>query len=294
MATTVVLDGHPLPLEEAVISVFDRGFLYGDSVYEVVRTYRGVPFEREAHLERLASSAARIGMELPVTQEVLAKEMELAHRHSGNPDSYVRVVVTRGSGKIGLDPALAEGPRRVIIAQDVTQMVPPASVYEDGVEVALVSVRRNLRSAIDPQAKTGNYLNSVMAIAEARTTGAYEAVMLDHQGFITEGSSSNVFVVIGGMVFTPPVGAGILMGVTRTAVLHVARSSGIRVLELPLPEQVFEEADEMFITSSIRELVPVVRVSGRTIGDGKPGAVTKRLRTLFAAHVEAYVAARSA
>lgn len=291
MATTVVLDGRPLPLEEAVISVFDRGFLYGDSVYEVVRTYQGVPFERDAHLQRLAGSAARIGMELPVSQDVLAKELDLAHRVSGNPDSYVRVMVTRGSGKIGLDPALAEVPRRVVIAQDVTQMVPPPKVYEEGVEVALVSVRRNLRSAIDPQAKTGNYLNSVMAIAEARTTGAYEAVMLDHQGFITEGSSSNFFLVIGGMLFTPPIDAGILMGVTRTAVLRVARAAGIRVLELPLPEQAIDEADEVFITSSIREIVPVVRVSGKTIGSGKPGDVTRRLRALFAAHVEAYTRA---
>lgn len=285
MGTTVVLDGRLVLPAEAAISVFDRGFLYGDSVYEVLRTYGGVPFEMDAHLERLAGSAARIGMQLPFSAEIFEREVALAHTESKNPDSYVRIIVTRGGGKIGLDPALAEAPRRVIIAEDVTKMSPPKSAYTDGVEIALVGVRKNLRSAIDPQAKTGNYLNSVMALAEARASGAYEAVMLDHQGFITEGSSSNVFLVIGGLVFTPPIDVGILKGVTRTAVLSVARNNGVRVLETQLAAAMIDEAEEMFITSSVREIVPVVRVNGHDVGSGKPGPVTQRIRALFDEYV---------
>jgi branched-chain amino acid aminotransferase len=287
MATTVVLDGELVGPERATISVLDRGFLYGDSVYEVLRTYQGVPFEIEAHLERLEGSAARIGMKLNVPPNVLRDEILKAHRSSGNPDSYVRVIVTRGAGKIGLDPALAVGPKRIVIAQDVSEMTPPARAYSDGVEIALVSVRRNLRSAIDPQAKTGNYLNSVMAIAEARQSGAYEAVMLDHQGFITEGSSSNIFLVIGGMLLTPPIDAGILKGVTRRVVLEVAKRGGIRVLEIPLPEATAHEADEVFITSSIREVVPVSKISERELG--KPGPVTLKVRALFKEYVEDHI-----
>src|SRR5262245_55321500 len=292
MTSRVSLNGRILPPEAATVSVFDRGFLYGDSVYEVLRAYRGVPFELEAHLERLASSAARIAMSLPIETSVLASEIQLAMKAGGNPDAYLRVIVTRGSGKIGLDPALAERPRRIVICQNVSEMVPPAAAYEDGVELALVDVRRNLREAIDPEAKTGNYLNSVLAVAEARKRGAYEALMLDHRGLITEGSSSNIFLVIGGLILTPPIGAGILRGVTRGAVLEVAKKGGLRALEIPLPAETVDEADEAFITSSIREIVPVASINGRRVGASAPGPLTRRVQQLFREHVEAYVAAR--
>jgi branched-chain amino acid aminotransferase len=292
MTTVVCLDGALVPPEEASISIFDRGFLYGDSVYEVLRAYRGVPFELEAHLERLAGSAARIAMALPVETSVLVSDIQASLKAGGNPDAYLRVVVTRGGGKIGLDPALAQNPRRIVIAQNVAEMVPAPTAYTDGVEMALVDVRRNLREAIDPEAKTGNYLNSVLAVAEARKRGAYEALMLDHRGLITEGSSSNVFLVIGGLVLTPPVAAGILRGVTRRVVLEAAAKAKLRTLEVPLSADTLEQVEEMFLTSSIREVVPVTRIDGKAIGDGRPGPVTRRVQQLFRQSVDEYVAAR--
>lgn len=292
MGTLVSIDGHIVPPESATISVFDRGFLYGDSVYEVVRTYEGVPFELEHHLDRLFGSAERIAMAMPFSRELLTEETLKAHRASGNEDSYVRLVVTRGSGPIGLDIALAETPRRIIIIKTLDGMRPSPSAYEDGVKIALVGVRRNLRAAIDPMAKTGNYLNSVMALAEARAVSAYEAVMLDHRDFVTEGASSNVFAVVGDVILTPPVDAGILVGVTRAVVLKVARQAGLRVLELPLTEQTLcHDAEEVFITSSVREVVPVTAIDDRKVGHGRPGPITKKVMSLFAEYVSAYVRA---
>lgn len=287
MATVVFLNGDPVAPERAVVSVFDRGFLYGDSVYEVVRTYRGVPFELQAHLARLAGSAALIGMTLQVPLSTLGEEVRRAHAASGNEESYVRVVVTRGGGEIGLDPALAEAPLRVIIAQ--TLKPPGPEVYAAGAKIALVAVRRNLRTAVDPQAKTGNYLNSVMALAEARARGGYEALMLDHRDLVTEGASSNVFMVVSNVILTPSLDVGILHGVTRHVVIEVARKSGLRVLEVPIVEHMLKSADEVFLTSSIREIVPVVQVDDAVIGSGRPGPTYVRVRSEFAAHVEAYV-----
>jgi branched-chain amino acid aminotransferase len=291
MGTLVSIDGASVEPEAAVISVFDRGFLYGDSVYEVIRTYRGVPFELEAHLLRLLGSAERIGMRLPVSLHTIGEEASAAHRGSGNADSYLRIIVTRGAGPIGLDPGLAEHPTRIVIAKPLE--APPPEVYAQGATIALTSVRRNLREAIDPRAKTGNYLNSVLAIGEAKRRGAFEAVMLDHRDLVTEGSSSNVFVVVGGALLTPPLEAGILEGVTRTVVMKVALAAGIPVLEVPLTERALVSAHEVFITSSIREIVPIVRVDDRVIGDGRPGPTTARVRALFADYVEDYVASHT-
>ena len=289
MGTIVSLNGVLVPPEAARISVFDRGFLYGDSVYEVIRTYQGVPFELDAHLRRLDSSAQRIGMGLPVSLDQLAAELAEAHAASKNPDSYLRVVATRGSGPLGLDPGLAVDQVRMVIAMPLNPPGPEA--YRDGVGIALVSVRRNLRDAIDPQAKTGNYLNSVMALAEAKARGAYEAVMLDHRDYVTEGASSNVFCVMGEAVLTPPLDVGILEGITRAAVFKVCQQAGLRVLELPLTAAALA-ADEVFITSSIREIVPVVRVDDAPVGAGVPGPMYTRIRALFDAYVAEYVAAR--
>lgn len=294
MGTLVSIDGHIVPPEKATISIFDRGFLYGDSVYEVVRTYEGVPFELDHHLERLEGSAARISMSMPYPRAQLAEETLRAHQASGNTDSYIRIVVTRGAGPIGLDIALAEAPCRIVVVKSLEGMRPPPAAYAEGVKIALVGVRRNLRAAIDPMAKTGNYLNSVMALAEARASGAYEAVMLDHRDFVTEGASSNVFVVVGDVLLTPPVDAGILVGVTRAVVLKVARAAGLRVLELPFSaDTLHRDADEVFITSSVREIVPVTQVDEVRIGDGKPGPLTRRVMDLFAAYVQAYVRAHA-
>lgn len=290
MPPIVSVNGELLRPEDAVVSVFDRGFLYGDSVYEVVRAYRGVPFELDAHLARLEGSAERIAMRLPVSLGELREETLRALRASGYDDAYLRLVVTRGSGEIGLDIALARSPVRVIFVQELN--LPSPAAYSDGVRLALVSVRRNLRAAIDPLAKTGNYLNSVLALAEARARGCYEAVMLDHRDCVTEGSSSNIFAVTGGVLITPPLEVGILNGVTRSVVLRVAERANVQVLELPLTEPILRRADEVFITSSIREIVPVVAVDDAEIGGGRPGPVYRKVQALFSQYVSEYVEAR--
>lgn len=289
MGVVVSLDGVLLAGDKAKVSVFDRGFLYGDSVYEVLRTYQGVPFEEDRHLARLLASAERIGMALPAPLRTLSEELWAAHRASGNADSYLRLVCTRGAGPIGLDPALAVDPVRLVIAQPVQ---PPAtSVYLDGASLALVSVRKNLKTAIDPQAKTGNYLNSVLAVAEAKKRGAFEAVLLDHQGTVTEGASSNVFAVLGGTILTPPVEVGILEGITRTVILELARRLNLRLVETPISAGVLLAAEEILISSSIREIVPIVKVDEITIGDGRPGPVFGRLRAEFQRYVTEYTEA---
>jgi branched-chain amino acid aminotransferase len=289
MSTVVSIDGRITPPKRARISVFDRGFLYGDSIYEVLRTYGGQLFELPRHLARLRRSAELIGLDLPLSEELLKGRMADAVRASRTSESYVRLIVTRGEGEIGLDPALAVDPHVIVIVRALHP--PPPEIYRDGVEVAVVDVRRNSRLAIDPAAKTGNYLNSVLALREARARGAYEALMLDTQGRVTEGSSSNVFAVLAGRVVTPPLD-GILEGVTRRVVLDLARSLGLPTAEAQLLPEDLLRAEELFLTSTIRELVPIVRVDGRTIGSGKPGALTLRLHEAFRKAVDRVDVAR--
>lgn len=288
MGRIVNLDGSLVAPEQAVVSVFDRGFLYGDSVYEVVRTYRGRLFELPAHLERLSESARRIALELPWPVEKLAAECRRTVDASGNPESYLRVVVTRGEGELGLDPALARGGRVVLIAQPLA--TPPPEAYEQGVTLALVGAEatgRNLREAIDPAAKTGNHLNAVLAMKAARERGAYEALLLDGRGRVTEAASANVFAVRKGSLVTPPLAAGILEGVTRRVVLALAKKLGVPVHETELWPNDLYRANEVFITSTTRELVPVTRIAREgdsvTVGTGRPGPVTRRLLEAFRA-----------
>ena len=288
MPTVVNVDGVLVPPEQAKVSVFDRGFLYGDSVYEVIRTYGGRPFEQEAHLARLRHSADRIGLspKWDAARAALEIERTLAAARGGDAidpgaapwnagERYVRVVMTRGAGEIGLDPALAVDPVALVIVQALVG--PPASAYRDGVAVAIVGVRRADPEAIDPSAKTGAHLPNVLAVREARAAGAHEALLLDGHGLVTEGSSSNVFAVTGGVVRTPPLGAGILEGVTRGVVLRLARGLGVAAEEVPLRPEDLEGADEVFITSTVREIVPVTRLGPHPVGAGRPGPVTRRL-----------------
>jgi branched-chain amino acid aminotransferase len=286
--SVVNLDGNIVPPAQARVSAFDRGFLYGDSIYEVIRTYGGRPFELEAHLVRLRRSGERIGLEPKWDRDRTAMEIERtleASRGGDEPDPaaapwnvgerYLRVVMTRGAGVIGLDPALAVDPVALVIAQPLP--APPLRAYVDGVPAAIVGLRRASPLAIDPMAKTGSHLPNVLAIREARAAGAYEAFLLDDDGFVTEGASSNVFAVRGAKVVTPPLAAGILEGVTRGVVLRLARRIGISAEETPLRAEDLEGADEVFLTSTIREIVPIVRLGSRQVGSGRPGPVTTRL-----------------
>jgi branched-chain amino acid aminotransferase len=294
MPTVVNLDGVLVPPEQAKVSVFDRGFLYGDSVYEVIRTYGGRPFELEAHLARLRHSAERIGLAPKWDAARTAREIERtldASRGGDRPDPeaapwnagerYVRVVMTRGAGEIGLDPALAVDPVALVVVQPLAG--PPARAYREGVKAAIVGVRRAAPDAVDPSAKTGAHLPNVLAVKQARDAGAYEAVLLDGRGFVTEGSSSNVFAVAAGVLRTPPVGAGILEGVTRGVVLRLARRAGVAAEEAALRPEDLEQADEVFITSTVREIVPVARLGDHLVGRGVPGPVTRRLHAEFRA-----------
>jgi branched-chain amino acid aminotransferase len=290
--SVVNVDGDLLAPGEAKVSVFDRGFLYGDSVYEVVRTYGGRPFELDAHLARLAHSADRIALQLRWTARRTAEEVHrtLVAARGGDPpdldaapwnlgERYVRIVMTRGAGEIGLDPALAVDPRAIVIVQPLRG--PPVRAYEEGVKVALAGLRRASPRAVDPTAKTGAHLSHVLAVREARAAGAHEALLLDDGGFVTEGSSSNVFAVRHGRLATPPLAAGILEGVTRGVVLRLARRLGVEVDEVALRPEDLEGAEEAFITSTVREIVPVVRIGERTVGAGRPGPVTRRLHGAF-------------
>ncbi|MEK6606560.1 MAG: aminotransferase class IV [Myxococcota bacterium] len=276
----VWVDGRITAPEDARISVFDRGFLYGDSVYEVLRTVRGEPLDLADHLERLARSAERIAIALPRTLGAIDEAVRATLKAAGNDDAYVRIVVTRGAGEIDLDPASARGGSLVVIAKPLK--MPPSELFERGAAVAIVHVRRNARQAVDPAVKSGNYLNNILALAEARARGCYEAIMCDADGAIAEGASSNVFVVAGGVVRTPPLDVGLLEGITRRKVLESCARAGMQAREDRFFPDDLRGADEAFLTSSIRGVMPVVRVDTSAIADGRPGPVTRRLMALYA------------
>jgi branched-chain amino acid aminotransferase len=276
----VWIDGAVVDAEVARVPVFDRGFLYGDSVYEVTRVFGGRPFALGEHLSRLERSADGIGMAIPPRTDI---ERAVADTCAavGQTDLYLRIIVTRGAGEITLDPAMADRPRLIVIARPVKP--PPPEAYRDGVEVALVRHSRSAPGAasVDPSVKSGNYLVSVLAVAEARRRGAFEAILCDPVGRITEGSSSNFFVVRGGRIATPPLSAGLLEGITRRHVIRLARSNAIAVDETPLWPVDLYTADEAFLTSSVRGVVPIARVDERPIGSGRPGAITVRVMSLY-------------
>jgi branched-chain amino acid aminotransferase len=280
MSSLVSIDGRILRPEEATISVFDRGFLYGDSVFETIRTYGGVPFALEDHLVRLERSAARVWIELPVPSAQIGREILDVVQVAGNPESYIRVMVTRGRGdSLGLDPELAHQPRRIIIVQPLEPS--PARFYEQGIHTVTYKTERIADETAASGAKLGNYLMAVLAMRAARQAGADEALILDRAGNVLEGSTSNVFAVLGKKLVTAPEQAAILVGITRARVLAIAAELGLPVEQRPLPLAELRAADEVFITSSIREVVPVVRVDDATIGSGRPGPTTLELLRRF-------------
>lgn len=279
-----MIDGRPMAPEAARVSVFDRGFLYGDSVFEALRTYGGRPFALARHLARLAQSASRVHIDLPVSVEQIGREVESAVVGAGNAESYVRLTLTRGVGDaLGLDPGLARHPLRVVIVTPLKS--PPPEQYRDGVAVITHRSERVTDGNSATGAKVGNYLVAVLANREARQASAAEALIVDGRGHVLEGATSNVFAVLGdGTLVTPPESDGILLGITREAVLTVATQLGVRVRFQSLSLELLKEAAEIFFTSSIRELMPVVSVDGATIGDGRPGIVTLKLLTAFREH----------
>lgn len=278
MTVRVYVNGNVTDEGSAVISIFDRGFLYGDSVYEVLRTAGGHPVDFDRHLDRLARSAGAIALALPAEQAIRRAVAETLAA-AGNPEAYIRIVVTRGAGRIALDLDAAGTPSLIVITQPLK--MPRAELYTDGAHIAIVAVERTSRRAVDPAVKSGNYLNSIMALAEAQRLGAYEAIMLGPDGRVAEGSTSNVFAVRGGVLTTPALMTGILAGITRQRVIELARGAGLAAGEGDLYPDDVRGADEVFITSSIRGVMPVRQVDDRPVSGGAPGPITRRLMDAY-------------
>jgi branched-chain amino acid aminotransferase len=264
---------------DAKVSVFDRGLLYGDSVFETIGTYGGRPFALKEHVRRLRRSADLVFIELGVSDEELSVEVERAIELAENAESYVRVIVTRGSGELGLDPALAVAPQRIIIVTPLHR--PPETAYTDGVTAITYRTTRTTDDTFAMGAKVGNYLVAVLAMRQAKPLGANEALIVDGLGRIVEGATSNVFLVKDGRLVTPAENAGILAGITREVVLAAAKLEGISV-EFACPTVADAmDADELFITSSIRQMLAVTHVDGNRIGAERPGPVYRCLFACF-------------
>ncbi|HXJ22579.1 MAG TPA: aminotransferase class IV [Polyangia bacterium] len=279
MPIRVYMAGRVCLPEEAKISVFDRGFLYGDSVYETIGTAHGRLFAARDHLVRLERSAERIGLRCPPRADIeraIAQTVEAA----GNPESRVRVMLTRGSGKLDLDPASVDDPQLIVLVFPLG--APTPEMYAKGVAVTVVTITRNSPRAIDPAVKSGNYLNNVLALGEARRrNGAYEAILCADDGCIAEGASSNIFVVRGRQIWTPPPEVGILDGITRAKVLDLCRAHELPLVERRFSPDELRGADEAFITSATRAVLPVTLVDGKPVGAGVPGPVTRRVMALY-------------
>ena len=273
------LNGKMVPREEARISVLDHGLLYGASVYETLRTYGGKPFLLDAHLARLRESARGICLSLPFSDSQLKEEVRKTLGASNNPESALRIIVTCGEGDLGYDPALCASPSLILLAYPLVP--PPSEVYERGVAVSLVSIRRNLTDALNPVVKSGNLMNPRLAWIEAYRKGAYEALMCNYKGELTECAMSNLFLIKHEVLKTPAPESGILPGLTRNLVLQVARDQSMNAQETSLIPGDLLEADEAFLTATSREIVPVVRCDERVIGTGYPGPLTRWLHERY-------------
>ncbi len=265
--------------ENPSISVFDHGFLFGDSVYEVIATHNNKPIFMEEHLHRLTNSANGISLALPNDQNWFVREINKTLQAAGNEESYIRIVVTRGVGDIDIDPTSCQNPNVLIYVaphKDYAQ-----DNYIKGINVALVSIKRNPKEALNPGIKTGNYLNNVLAIVEAKKLGAKDALMLSPSGYLTECTTSNIFLVQGERILTPSLDCGILPGITRDTVIQLAKENGLPVEEGEWPPETLEKADEIFITGTLKKIMPVTQLDGRSIGKGKPGPVTQKLIRLY-------------
>jgi branched-chain amino acid aminotransferase len=277
MTTRINLNGEIC--EDAHISVFDHGFLFGDSVYEVISTYKGHLCFAQEHLDRLRNSARAISLEIPLSDDQFVAEIDKTLKAAGNTESYIRIIVTRGVGEIDIDPETCTGPNVLILVKPIVKY--PEENYVNGINVALVSVKRNPKEALNPGIKTGNYLNNVLAKMEARKSGASDALMLNPSGQLTECTTSNFFFIRDQRLMTPSLECGILSGITRDVVLRLARESGILVEEGEWPAEVLQNADESFITGTVKMVMPVTSLDGRPIGNGKPGPITKMLMRLY-------------
>jgi branched-chain amino acid aminotransferase len=271
----IYVDGNYYSEQDAKVSVFDHGLLYGDGIFEGIRIYHGRVFRLKEHIDRLFYSAKAILLDIPMTHADLMKATVETCRQNNLREGYIRLLVTRGKGTLGLNPNRCKNPSIIIIA-DTIQLYPP-EYYDKGLEIITVPTTRNLHNAVNPAIKSLNYLNNILAKIEANNSGCEEAVMLNSEGYVAECTGDNIFIVKDGQMFTPPLSAGALYGITRKVVIDMARESNMPVTEPNLTRYDLFNADECFLTGTGAELVPVVKIDGRVIGSGVPGPVTRDL-----------------
>lgn len=284
----IYLNDRFVDRKEALVSVFDHGFLYGDGVYETLRTYDGRFFMLPQHLARLQRSARLIGLAVPLHEQdwpVLLREAVARNRLT---EAHVRITLSRGEGELGLDPTLCPRPTLVVMAKPIARY--PTHLFQEGILLALAATRRNLATALPPQIKSLNFLNNILAKREAGQAGAFDALMLNAEGLLTECTTSNFFFVCGGRLYTPSVDCGILDGITRAVVLTLARENGMSVEEGRYPAESLAHAEEAFLTNTSMEIMPVRALDRTPIGAGHPGPVTRRLRELFRSNLVRFLA----
>jgi branched-chain amino acid aminotransferase len=275
----IYLNGKLVPEKDAKVSVFDHGLLYGDGVFEGIRTYNRRVFMLKEHIDRLYMSAKAIALEIPMTREQMTKAVVATCKANKTYNGYIRLVVTRGVGTLGLNPFVCKTPQVIIIAADI--QLYPKELYEAGLAIVTVGTIRNLPEAVNPAIKSLNYLNNILAKIEAINSGCMEAIMLNAQGTVSEATGDNVFAVKGNLLLTPLVTSGCLEGITRNCVMNLARKSGMEVREVTMSRYDLYTADEVFLTGTAAEVIGVVRIDSRDIGNGKPGPRTQKLVRQF-------------
>ncbi|MCR3922994.1 MAG: branched-chain-amino-acid transaminase [Firmicutes bacterium] len=281
MSRIIYVNGHYLPEEKATVSVFDHGFLYGDGVFEGIRAYGGKVFRLDEHLARLYESAKSIMLTVPESYEEMKEVVLQTIRENKLQDAYIRVVISRGTGDLGLDPRKCPKATTVVIASSI--VLYPQELYEKGLSVISVATRRNVADALDPQIKSLNYLNNILVKIEANRAGVIEAIMLNAQGYVAEGTADNIFIIKNKQLYTPPTYVGALNGITRQVIFEAAVAAGYEVAEKPFTRHELYVADECFLTGTAAEVIPVIEVDGRIIGTGTPGSITNELIKRFRA-----------
>jgi branched-chain amino acid aminotransferase len=277
--TRVYINGKLFDQSEAKVSVYDHGLLYGDGIFEGLRIYAGKVFRLREHIDRLYDSARAIHLEIPIPRDAMIQAVNNTVAANPRQEGYVRLVVTRGAGTLGLDPRKTSDPQIIIIVDDISLY--PAELYEKGLEIVTAATIRNHPNALSPRIKSLNYLNNILAKIEGARAGCQEALMLNHVGEVAECTGDNVFIVKRGLLQTPPSHAGILEGITRNAVIELAEQAGIPFREATLTRHDVYTADECFLTGTAAEVIAVVKCDDRVIGAGKPGPITRQLRERF-------------
>jgi branched-chain amino acid aminotransferase len=286
MGSFAAVDDWVGPTAEARLSVLDNGFVFGDGVYETLRTYAGRPFHLDRHLDRLRRSSARLGFDVSVSDAELTATLDRVLDGAANDESFIRIIASRGVGDISYRFERVQGPTVVIVAKPLEPL--PEDYFSRGVPVAITTTRRNAANALDPAIKSCNLLNNILAVREAQSQGAIEGLLLNAAGHLAEGASSNFFVVNDGRLLTPPLSAGILAGITRDVVLTRAAGIGFDAKEIPLTPDDLLSADEAFLTSTLKEVMPIATVDGSPIGDGRPGPITWRVLEDFREYARAH------